>query len=113
MHADFRIPGRVGIHTVLGVPLLREGNPIGVIILDRKTVRPFTDKQIALVETLADQAAIAIDNVRLFDEIQDKSRQLAEASQREFSIPRQYEPRAAHAAQRGLPQRWHSTATVP
>src|SRR5262249_17605717 len=59
----------------------REGVPIGVLHVLRTSVRPFTDKQIALVEIFADQAAIAIENVRLFDEIQDKNRQLAEASQ--------------------------------
>jgi signal transduction histidine kinase len=72
---------RAGFRTVLGVPLLRDGVPIGILSVNRTTVRPFTDKQIELVTAFADQAAIAIENVRLFDEIQDKSRQLEEASQ--------------------------------
>jgi signal transduction histidine kinase len=65
----------------LGVPLLPEGFITGVLLLQRSALQPFTDKQIDLATTFADQASIAIKNVRLFDEIQDKSRQLAEASQ--------------------------------
>ena len=69
-----------GFRTTFGVPLLREGETIGVLALTRSKVQPFSDKQIALATTFADQAVIAIENVRLFDEIQDKSRQLEEAS---------------------------------
>ena len=77
----FAGPALGNFRTIVAVPMLREGTAIGVLALMRNAVRPFSDKQIELISTFADQAAIAIENVRLFDEIQDKSRQLAEASQ--------------------------------
>jgi signal transduction histidine kinase/DNA-binding response OmpR family regulator len=70
-----------GYRTVLGVPLMRAGSAIGAVLLTRSEVQPFTQQQIDLINTFADQAVIAIANVSLFDEIQDKSRQLEQASQ--------------------------------
>ena len=69
----------VGFRTVLATPLLREGIPIGAFVVRRMQVRPFTEKQIKLLETFAAQAVIAIENVRLFQELEARNRELTEA----------------------------------
>jgi GAF domain-containing protein len=72
-----------GHRTILSVPLLREGESIGVITLRRQEVNPFGDKQIALLQTFADQAVIALGNVRLFEEVQARTRELSESLQQQ------------------------------
>jgi two-component system NtrC family sensor kinase len=83
---EYELSEQVGIdgfRTLLGIPLLREGTPIGVFAVGRRTVRPFTDKQIELVSTFADQAAIAIENVRLFNEVRDRTEDLSASLQQQ------------------------------
>ncbi|HET8876549.1 MAG TPA: GAF domain-containing protein [Casimicrobiaceae bacterium] len=72
---------RFGHRTVLVMPLMREGKPFGTILLRRREVRPFTERELALLRTFGDQAAIALENARLFGEIQEKGRQLGVANQ--------------------------------
>ena len=77
---ESKVPQQIsGTRTILVTPLMREGVPIGMINIRRTEVRPFTDKQMKLLETFADQAVIAIENVRLFNELDTRNRQLTEA----------------------------------
>jgi signal transduction histidine kinase len=83
-----QLVGRTGTRTLLSTPLLRESVPIGAIVVRRGEVRPFSDTQIALLKTFADQASIAIENVRLFKELQQRNRDLTESLEQQTATAR-------------------------
>src|SRR5262249_29878171 len=86
---EYKQPGSAnvfGVRAGLGVPLMREGNVVGVLTVVRDEARAFTQKQIELAETFADQAVIAIENVRLFDEVEARTREVQESLEYQTAI---------------------------
>jgi GAF domain-containing protein len=76
---------RLGHRTILSIPLLRERESIGCLTVRRTEVRPFSERQVAMLQTFADQAVIAIENARLFEEVQERNRELAEALEQQVA----------------------------
>jgi GAF domain-containing protein len=100
---EYRFPAQaqIGYRTILGVPMLREGVPIGAVAIWRREVRPFSEAQIALVTTFAAQAVIAVENVRLFKELEARNRDLTEAVLRQNPVRRPSRPRPAEPRRSG------------
>ena len=116
---DHRFPAAMGWRRMLGVPMLRQGEPLGVIVVGWAEAGPVPKAQEELLKQFADQAVIAIENVRLFDEVQARTRELTRSVARAAGAQRgqpggQLDPRAAGGAARASPPMpWRSPGRMP